>query len=194
MASRLLAVLPVIVGPLMGCAATQDRNQQWDSCQLYEESGKLRPDTDADLVISACTTLIQSGKETTQGVVRALVNRGTAYRAKGQNDLAIEDYDQAIRIDPNLAIAFNNRGNGYDAKRQYDRAIEDYDQAIRINPNEAFALNNRGGAYSAKGQHDRAIQDYDEALRIDPNYAAAFNNRGMSYDAKDQHDRGDQGV
>ena len=50
-------------------------------------------------------------------------------------DRAIEDYDQAIRLNPNFAEAFYNRGVAYDGKGQPDRAIEDYDQAIRLNPN-----------------------------------------------------------
>ena len=59
----------------------------------------------------------------------AFVSRGIAYRKKKQYDLAIKDYDQAIRLNPNDSAAFNNRGIAYKKKKQYDRAIEDYDQA-----------------------------------------------------------------
>jgi tetratricopeptide (TPR) repeat protein len=55
-----------------------------------------------------------------------------AYFAKGQYERAIQDYDEAIRLRPNYAKAFNNRGNAYRKLGQNERAIEDYDEAIHL--------------------------------------------------------------
>ncbi|MDR1985725.1 MAG: tetratricopeptide repeat protein, partial [Treponema sp.] len=52
---------------------------------------------------------------------------------------AIEDFNAALRIDPNYAAAYSNRGRAYYYKRMYDRAIEDCTAALRINPNHGFA-------------------------------------------------------
>ena len=41
----------------------------------------------------------------------AFVNRGIAHRRAGDLDRAIKDYDEAIRLNPRAADAFNNRGN-----------------------------------------------------------------------------------
>ena len=101
---------------------------------------------------------------------------------------AIEDFDQVIRLDPNIADLQQPR-TAYHHKSQFDRAIEDYDQAIRLDPNNAEAFNNRGDAYSAKGQYDRAIEDYDRAIRLNPNNAEAFYNRGSAYASKGQYGR-----
>jgi tetratricopeptide (TPR) repeat protein len=139
---------------------------------------------DLDLIISGCTEVIQSGHETLQNLATAFNNRGVAYASKRQLDRAIQDFDQAIRINPNDALAFGNRGNYYAVTRQYDRAIQDYDQAIRINPNFADAFYNRGRAYAHKRQYDRAIQDFDQAIRIKPNYAEALHNRRLAKRAK----------
>jgi tetratricopeptide (TPR) repeat protein len=100
--------------------------------------------------------------------------------ARGQDDRAIDDYDHAIRLNPNDARAFSNRGNAYARKGQDDRAIEDYDQAIRLNPNLAEAFGDRGIAYSRKGQYDRAIEDFDQVIRLNPKDAEAFYNRGLA--------------
>jgi tetratricopeptide (TPR) repeat protein len=189
MARKSLALLPVIAALLAGHAEAQDRDQQWNWCRLVDERGNPRPGSNPDMAIGACTTIIQSGKETTQGLAIAFISRGIAYKNNRQYDRAIQDYDQALRLDPNSAAAFNNRGNAYDDKGQHDRAIQDYDQALRLDPNRVFAFNNRGLAYKEKGQYDRAIQDFNQALRLDPSSAAAFRNRASAYRDKGQYDR-----
>ena len=66
-------------------------------------------------------------------------------------DRAIQDYDQAIRLNPNYASAFNNRGLAYVNKGDNDRAIQDYDQAIKLNPNDTVAIKNRADAVAKRG-------------------------------------------
>ncbi|MDR1363285.1 MAG: tetratricopeptide repeat protein [Spirochaetaceae bacterium] len=45
-------------------------------------------------------------------------------------DKAITDYNRAVRLDPDFALAYNGRGNAYDGKGDYDRAIADCNQAV----------------------------------------------------------------
>jgi lipoprotein NlpI len=110
------------------------------------------------------------------------------YEAKGDHDRAIADYNEAIRVKPDYADAFNNRGVTYDHKGDHDRAIADYTEAIRIKPDYAAAFNNRGLAYYSKGDYDSAIADYAAAIRLAPNYTAAFNNRGLAYVLKENYE------
>jgi len=144
---------------------------------------------DPDVAIPGCTAIIQSGHETQQNLANTYTRRGIAYARKGQYDRAIEDLDQAIRINPNYVLALINRGLAYALMGQPDRAIEDLDQAIRINPYRADAFNNRGVAYGGMGQPDRAIEDFDQAIRLHPMYAFALSNRGLAYARKGQPDR-----
>ncbi len=44
---------------------------------------------------------------------------------------AIEDFNQALRIDPNDAQAYNNRGSAHFLLGDIKRAIEDFNQALR---------------------------------------------------------------
>jgi tetratricopeptide (TPR) repeat protein len=136
--------------------------------------------------IAACTRVIAAGRG---NLAWAYNNRGVGYRAKGDNDHAIADYDAAIRLDPKDAVAYSNRGIAYRVKGDNDRAIADSDHAIRLNPKYAAAYNNRGLAYRAKGDNDRAIPDYDAAIRLDPKFAAAYTNRGDYYRTKGDNDR-----
>ena len=115
--------------------------------------------------------------------------RGNAYYNQKEYDRAIEDYNQALKLNPKLVAAFNNRGIAYGNKGEYDRAIADYNQALKLNPRFAQAFYNRGIAYNYKKEYDRAIADFNQALLLNPKSAEAFNNRGIAYGNKGEYDR-----
>ena len=101
---------------------------------------------------------------------------------------AIDAYDKVLRLNPNLAVAYNNRGNAKHGMGQYEDAIKDRDKAIQLDPNYAVAYYNRGNAKNAMGQHEDAIKDYDKAIQLDPNLAVAYNNRGNTKHEMGQHE------
>ena len=68
---------------------------------------------------------------------------------------AIEDLDNAIRLNPSYSEAFVNRGLAYAHQREHERAIADFTMAIRLDPRNAAAYTNRGVAYTAKGERER---------------------------------------
>jgi tetratricopeptide (TPR) repeat protein len=100
---------------------------------------------------------------------------------KKEYDKAIRDYDEAIRLDPKYALAFNSRGNAWSNKKEYDKAIRDYDEAIRLDPKYALAYFNRGYAWYEKKEYDKAIRDFDQTLLLDPKYADAPYNKACCY-------------
>ena len=59
-------------------------------------------------------------------------------------------FHEAIRLDPNDALAYNNRGYAWSNKKDYDKAIADYDEAIRLDPDDATAYCDRGNAWQDK--------------------------------------------
>src|ERR1035437_445783 len=67
------------------------------------------PGIDWDIQIGACTATIQSGRWQGKNLAMVFNNRGIAYKNKGQYDRAIQDYDQAIKLNPNDADAIKNR-------------------------------------------------------------------------------------
>jgi tetratricopeptide (TPR) repeat protein len=69
-------------------------------------------------------------------------NRGLAYAKLKQFEKAIQDYDQAIELNPKDFNAFNNRGPAYAKLKQFEKAIQDYNQAIELNPKDARTFNN----------------------------------------------------
>ena len=55
-----------------------------------------------------------------------------AYNLRGKYDIAIADYNKAIELDPQLAVAFYNRGMAYYQKGQYSEAIADFENVVNI--------------------------------------------------------------
>jgi tetratricopeptide (TPR) repeat protein len=81
-------------------------------------------------------------------------------------DEKLRFYNEAIRLKPDYADAFNNRGNARYDKGDLEGALQDYTEALRLKPDYADAFNNRGIARRAKGDSEGALQDYKEAIRL----------------------------
>jgi tetratricopeptide (TPR) repeat protein len=139
--------------------------------------------------IAACTALIEADYNTPKSLSAYYTNRGTAYDSHRDYARAIEDHNEAIRLNPNNSTAYYNRGTAYDNKGDYDLAIRDYSEAIRLKPDFAFAYIGRGVTYASKRDYDRAIEDYDEAIRLNPKVESAFENRGVSHGMEGDDDR-----
>ncbi|WP_017720646.1 serine/threonine-protein kinase [Kamptonema formosum] len=117
----------------------------------------------------------------TQNIAGDLKSRGVEKATRGDRTGAIEDYNQAIRFNPNDAEAYYKRGNvNYDAGKLKE-AKEDYSQALRLNPNFANAYYNRGLANYDLKEYQAAVDDYTEALRINPNDGEAYYKRGLAH-------------
>ncbi len=86
---------------------------------------------------------------------------------KGEYDSAVNDYSEAIKLNPKDATVYLNRGRAHLNKKNYDLAIEDYNKVIELNPSEAMAYFNRGESYERKGNSPQAIGDYQKVLELD---------------------------
>jgi tetratricopeptide (TPR) repeat protein len=162
------------------------------SAAVFAKSDHLADCRSADLDarIAGCTDVVaRGGQETKRNQITAYINRGGAYRAKGDFDRALADLDKAVQLDPRSALALMERASIYHAKGELDRAIADYDAAIAARPKSAAAFYGRGEAYRAKNDLDRAIADYDRALQLDKNSAAAHAGRAEAHRGKGDFDK-----
>lgn len=110
--------------------------------------------------------------------------KGVAYLQRKDYDLAIKEFNKAIRVNPNLACVYGNRGNAYREKGDFNRGISDFDAVLRINSKDVLAYYNRGLTYHKKGELEQAISDYNKALELNPKLIEAYGNRANAYQEK----------
>ena len=121
---------------------------------------------------------------------QALYNmRGSAYFDKGEYDIAISDFNDALKSGPPSNAILHNRANAYRRKGEYAKAIADYDEAIKLSPKEAYSYQNRGAAKAALGDLDGALADINDAIRYAPALASPLTNRSVIWRAKGEFDR-----
>ena len=141
--------------------AIAQTQQDWMDCL----AGDLRS---PDVPIAGCSAVIKTGEGVLRRLAIAYNNRGVAYRLTLKYDKAIEDFNEAIRLEPKYANAFNNRGVAYRNMGDLDHALGDYDQAIRIKPDYYAAVYNRGLALTDRTEYAKAISDFKIVLAADP--------------------------
>jgi len=64
---------------------------------------------------------------------------GYAHLAKEQYDIAIRQYKEALKLNPNYPTASNNLGYAYEKKKLTIQALEAYEQTLSIDPNNQTA-------------------------------------------------------
>jgi tetratricopeptide (TPR) repeat protein len=101
---------------------------------------------------------------------------------------AIKHYGQAVRFDPQHAMAYNNLGHALATQGNLDEAIRHYQRALEINPRYTRAHANWGIALTAQGKFDEAIRHYQQNLRIDPTDAEVHNDWGNTLTAQGKLD------
>ncbi len=90
-------------------------------------------------------------------------------------------WNDVLKKDNKVGVAYNFRGRAYASNGQYQLAITDFDSALEIDKNYTDALNNRAIVYQAIGQNKYALRDYNHALKIGSRFADTYFNRGLLY-------------
>jgi tetratricopeptide (TPR) repeat protein len=130
-------------------------------------------------------------------------NRGQYFRQIGNYDRALQDYSQAVGIEPNNSELYNSRGKTYfdmamsgkfNAQRQdlVQKALKDYTDALAL-PNikpksKSEILINRGAAHGSQNNFAQSIQDLSEGLKIDSTNENGYFNRSIAYYSMGQID------
>jgi serine/threonine protein kinase len=110
-------------------------------------------------------------------LARYYLNRGLEAQKAERLDSARQNYELAIKFNPDNANAYNLLGLVCQGLKDFNCAENGYKQALKLNPNYATANYNLGSIYDDLGDYHRAAAQYEIAIRSDSYFAVdAINN------------------
>jgi tetratricopeptide (TPR) repeat protein len=110
---------------------------------------------------------------------RAHSDLGAILAESGRTTEALEQFDAALRIEPDDVQTLVRQGNVLIGLRRYGPALASFDRVLEIAPLVLDALCNRGSALRALKRHREALETYDRALVVDPRSFESWFNRGL---------------
>ena len=134
----------------------------------YEAAKAYRTDQDS---VDLCTRALETDILTEHDRAATYVNRGVIYIGRNQGDPAIEDFDRAIKILPDIGEAHVNRGAALMLMRRYSEAIKDITKGIELNtrqPEKAYY--DRGLSREMVDDVRGAYADYMQAQALKPDW------------------------
>lgn len=167
---------------LLGLGAPKPRKWQLMRGEAYLKMGNVNSLGDAQNVAMSLLRSNQSDPE-------ALVLRGRALYAQGDNEKAIKHFRQALNCDPDFRDAvkylrmvqkldrMKEEGNKEYKSGRWQAAVEKYTEALEVDPlnkgTNSKILRNRALCFVKLKEYTRAIDDCDQALRLEPSYTNA---------------------
>ncbi|MBX9590396.1 MAG: hypothetical protein K2X43_13900 [Hyphomonadaceae bacterium] len=138
---------------------------------LVSLAGSLRADDavncfgeDIERRISGCTALIERRDPSIAELSAVYAMRALAYSLKGQYATAIGDYDIAIDMRPDFAVALNNRAWAYFRWGRAATGLPDVEKSLQLSPTSAHSLDTRAHIRQALGEPQAALRDYNKAM------------------------------
>lgn len=104
---------------------------------------------------------------------------GRIYGNRG-NPLALQYYDNALRVDSTYMQAVEFKGVYYKKRGEFDKAFEVYRTLIARDPDYADAYFDMGAIYLELDSFDKAYQNFDIATKVDPIFVKAYYYRGVA--------------
>ena len=96
---------------------------------------------------------------------------------------AIAAYDEAVRLQPDVAGLYEARGTAYLYAGRHDEALADYSQAIELDPADAGLWRRRAHArtIAPTPQPEKGVQDATQAIELDPHHHMGYGHRAIAY-------------
>jgi tetratricopeptide (TPR) repeat protein len=115
--------------------------------------------------------------------------RGLARANLRDDNGALADYDEALRLNDKAVWVYMDRAVVYRRKEQFDSALADYDTAISMRPKNAGLFAARSLVWNERFDNDHAIADLTQAIALNPKNAGYFGLRAYAWIMKHDPDK-----
>jgi eukaryotic-like serine/threonine-protein kinase len=109
------------------------------------------------------------------------VTLGRIHDASGKHDLAVQEFQQALQLDPRSADALSGMAHAYENASRIADAEKAYQKAAALHPDYWDGYNSLALFYDRQGRYDEAIQQERHAIELTPDNGQAYLNLGAFY-------------
>jgi clan AA aspartic protease (TIGR02281 family) len=93
--------------------------------------------------------------------------KANIYYEMGEPELAINEWDKVINLNPDYGWGYYRRGWFKQLIGQFDDAIEDLSMAIVLEPNYTYSYSSRGDIYMKQGKRELAEADFNKIIEME---------------------------
>ena len=125
--------------------------------------------------LDVCTKALEDDTLSARNRSATYNNRGIVYMRRGMIERAMRDYDDALRISPNIAETQINLGAMFYANGMYTESVRALNEGVKAQEDDsrAAAHFNRALSLEKLGAYDEAYADYKQALKFRPDFPGA---------------------
>lgn len=135
------------------------------------------------LLVGGCSALRTSQTNADRDKAKLHLQVATDEYNRREYNKAVESVQQALKLDPSLAPAYNHLALIYLETRRFSKSEEAFNKALQLQPNYPEVQNNMGVLYNRQERFREAIPFFEKALS-DSEYLTpenALTNIGYSY-------------
>ncbi|AZG37178.1 MULTISPECIES: lipoprotein NlpI [Shewanella] len=161
-------IVAVVVGASMllsGCTATLGSNDNIAGQMII---APVMPDYKLEVTLAKLNEILATMELTDEQRARFHYDRGVIYDSVGLRLLGRIDFHQALKLQPDLADAYNFLGIYYTQEGEFDSAYEAFDGVLELSPNYDYAFLNRGIALYYGERYELAVDDMKVFYERDP--------------------------
>jgi TolB-like protein/Tfp pilus assembly protein PilF len=96
---------------------------------------------------------------------------------------AIEHAERALRLDPDIGLAYDALGLLYRHTWRWPEALEAFESALELSPNDPIILADFGWLNSFRGAHRESLRMAERRLELEPGVASAYSSLGFTHAA-----------
>ncbi|MEZ5939382.1 MAG: tetratricopeptide repeat protein [Hyphomonadaceae bacterium] len=137
-----------------------------DCYEAVDEGGQIGP------ALEMCNLALEQERLTRRDRAATLVNRGILRMRQASFEAAMRDYEESLRLEPNLMEAQVNLGAALYGLKRYPEALVALNEGIKSEDLKARAVAyyNRALTQEHLGQVEEAYYDFKQALALDPDF------------------------
>jgi len=135
--------------------------------------------------IEQASAMLERAVQLNDHTPSSYVSLGRLHSSLAKHDLALQEFQKALAINPRDADAIRGIAGGYERMGRVQDAEESYKKAIALKPDYWDGYNSLANFYDRQSRYAEAVNQYRRVIELTPDNPAAYNNLGTEYQSMD---------